>query len=76
LETVTNGAPKTTNITLRAARRRRSRRRAILVKSDTQEQIRMLVATPDEILWKGLEMAYCKKKAEKKTKKKSKDSSS
>ena len=26
----------------------------------------MLVATPDEILWKGLEMAYCKKKAEKK----------
>jgi hypothetical protein len=36
----------------------------------------MLVATPDEILWKGLEMAYCKKKAEKKTKKKSKDSSS
>ncbi len=31
----------------------------------------MLVATPDEILWKGLEMAYCKKKAEKKTKKKS-----
>jgi hypothetical protein len=39
-------------------------------------QIRMLVATPDEILSKGLEMAYCKKKAEKKNKKKSKDSSS
>jgi hypothetical protein len=36
----------------------------------------MLVATPDEILWKGLEMAYCKKKAEKKNKKKTKDSGS
>jgi hypothetical protein len=36
----------------------------------------MLVATPDEILSKGLELAYCKKKAEKKNKKKSKDSSS
>jgi hypothetical protein len=36
----------------------------------------MLVATPDEILWKDLVMAYCKKKAEKKNKKKSKDSSS
>jgi hypothetical protein len=36
----------------------------------------MLVATPDEILWKGLEMAYSKKKAEKKNKKKSKDSGS
>jgi hypothetical protein len=36
----------------------------------------MLVATPDEILSKGLEMANCKKKAEKKNKKKSKDSSS
>jgi hypothetical protein len=37
----------------------------------------MLVATPpDEILSKGLELAYYKKKAEKKNKKKSKDSSS
>jgi hypothetical protein len=36
----------------------------------------MLVATPHEILSKGLELVYCKKKAEKKNKKKSKDSGS
>jgi hypothetical protein len=36
----------------------------------------MLVATLDEILLKGLELVDCKKKAEKKNKKKSKDSGS